>query len=111
MPHCVIEQSSDINPSSLIEQVFQASMESSLFGSTGDDIKVRTVAFENYRVGIGAKGFVHVEVKILSGRSKVQKQALAQHVLCRLQELSLSDCCITVEITDMDRDSYNKAVV
>ena len=68
------------------------------------------MAFEDYRVGNSSKGFVHVEMKILSGRNQAQKQSLSQLVLNRLQQLSLSECSITVEIIDMDRDSYAKAV-
>ena len=111
MPHCIIEHSSTINPEQLNNKVFLGALNSELFEADGRDIKVRSIAYENYQTGTEKEDFIHVMVRILSGRSDTDKAMLSETVMTQLLSLSLSSASITVEVVDMDRNSYAKVVV
>ncbi|MCG9692720.1 5-carboxymethyl-2-hydroxymuconate isomerase [Vibrio sp. Isolate22] len=111
MPHCIIEHSSTINAEQLNNKVFLGALNSELFEADGRDIKVRSIAYENYQTGTEKEDFIHVTVRILSGRSDTDKAMLSETVMTQLLSLSLSSASITVEVVDMDRNSYAKVVV
>ncbi|CAH6898562.1 5-carboxymethyl-2-hydroxymuconate isomerase [Vibrio chagasii] len=111
MPHCIIEHSSTINAEQLNKEVFLGALNSELFEADGRDIKVRSIAYENYQTGTEKEDFIHVTVRILSGRSDTDKATLSETVMTQLLALSLSRASITVEVLDMDRNSYGKVVV
>ena len=111
MPHCIIEHSSTINAEQLNSKVFLGALNSELFEADGRDIKVRSIAYENYQTGTEREDFIHVTVRILSGRSETDKEILSETVMTQLLSLSLSSASITVEVVDMDRNSYAKVVV
>ena len=90
--------------------VFSAAASSGLFEPDGRDIKVRAVAYDHYLTGPSKGDFVHVTVRLLAGRTTEQKMRLSQTVLAQLQALALPHCSLTVEIVDIDRASYAKAV-
>jgi len=110
MPHCIIEYAQDIEgdvaPQVMIEQVLKACVASQLFHL--DDIKLRALPYTCYQIGDKKRPFLHVDVKMLSGRSPEQKLALSQAVLGALSELALTQVETTVEISDTDRESYSK---
>lgn len=108
MPHCLIEHSKTIDGELLMSRVFKGSLDSGLFDA--DDIKVRTLSYDNYSTGNQKSDFVHVVLKILSGRSVEQKTSLSSLVLRKLETLGLNECSITVEVVDMDKASYAKLV-
>ncbi|MGB0467090.1 MAG: 5-carboxymethyl-2-hydroxymuconate Delta-isomerase [Pontibacterium sp.] len=112
MPHCIIEYSKEIEaqfaPSVLIEAVYQAALESELFD--GPDIKVRALAYTNHQSGGRKSDFVHVSLRILSGRNEAQRKHLSQSVLAHLRLLKLKEISLTVEVLDIDRSSYAKHV-
>ncbi|MFV8463349.1 5-carboxymethyl-2-hydroxymuconate Delta-isomerase [Vibrio campbellii] len=111
MPHCIIEHSSTINAEQLNNKVFLGALNSELFEADGRDIKVRSIAYENYQTGTEKEDFVHVTVRILSGRNDTDRAMLSETVMTQLLSLSLSSASITVEVVDMDRNSYAKVVV
>jgi 5-carboxymethyl-2-hydroxymuconate isomerase len=110
MPHCIVEHSSSLNKNSLISLVYSGALASELFEADGSDIKVRTLSYSNYQTGTEHIDFVHVTLKILSGRSIDQKTKLSQSVLKQIKVLDLSHCSISVEVVDIDRASYSKSV-
>lgn len=111
MPHCIIEHSSSLNASELNQIVFQGALESQLFESDGRDIKVRSIAYDHFQTGTVRQDFIHVTLRILSGRGDEAKLKLSQFVLEKLGTLGLKDASLTVEVVDMDRESYAKRVV
>lgn len=111
MPHCVIEHAKDVLPEPVLKAVFEGALASNLFAEGGKDIKVRAVPVEHFVSGGEEKRFVHVALKILSGRTLEQKQTLSNEVLNQLKALPLSDISLTVEVIDIDRESYAKEVV
>lgn len=111
MPHCIIEHSPAISASQVNQLVYQGALASQLFEPDGSDIKVRSLAYEHYQTGVNKEDFVHVTLRILSGRSATDKLDLSKAVMSKLNNLSLEKGSITVEIVDIDRDSYSKRVI
>jgi len=112
MPHCIIEHSSSLDSNVLMPLVFNASLASSLFEKDGSDIKVRAIPFTQYQTGAlqSDVAFIHVTLKILSGRNTDQKLVLSRLVLASLEALALKACSISVEVVDIERASYVKVV-
>ena len=108
MPHYIIEHSPNIPPEGLIHAVFNGALHSQLFLPNGADIKVRAIAYQNFKLGDSKTSFVHVVVKILAGRTDEQKQRLSQEIIKKLSDLGHQDISITVEVVDMERQSYQK---
>ena len=108
MPHCIIEHSPNISPDGLMHAVFNGALHSQFFLPDGADIKVRAMAYSNFKLGDGKASFVHVVVKILAGRTDEQKQRLSQEIIKKLSGLGHQDISITVEVVDMERQSYQK---
>lgn len=81
------------------------------------DIKSRAVQVGAFRVGtgLGERGFVHVKLALLSGRTPAIKKQLSESLLAVLQELcewpASVDVQLCVEILDIDRDSYAKTAI
>ncbi|MDO6612336.1 5-carboxymethyl-2-hydroxymuconate Delta-isomerase [Shewanella sp. 1_MG-2023] len=111
MPHCIIEHSTEIDGNLLVPLVHRGALTSNLFDPEGSDIKVRAIAYSHYQTGAVDINFIHVTLKILSGRDVEQKSKLTQLVLAQLKALSIKDCSISVEVDDIDRESYAKVVV
>ncbi|WP_133407942.1 5-carboxymethyl-2-hydroxymuconate Delta-isomerase [Parashewanella tropica] len=108
MPHCIIEHSNEFNADVLMEAVFKGALSSRLFESKA--IKVRALPYQFYQVGFKRSAFIHVTLKILSGRTQEQKLDLSEKVLNQLSALSYDDVSITVEVVDIDRESYKRAL-
>lgn len=85
--------------------------------SAEHDIKSRAVKLETFRVGTGTgeRGFVHVKLALLSGRSPQIKKQLADSLLAVIQELGPWPAEVSVqlcvEILDIDRESYAKTLI
>ena len=111
MPHCVIEYSRDLKaqPSSLINAVFQGTLNSQLFEES--HIKTRTIAFDNYQVGAHKESFIHVTAKILSGRTLEQRSMLSESIIAALAKLDINSVTITVEVVELERESYAKKIL
>ncbi|WP_415902108.1 5-carboxymethyl-2-hydroxymuconate Delta-isomerase [Neptuniibacter sp. QD29_5] len=112
MPHLIIEYSKQIEDkveiTTVMEKVFQGAIAANLFAEK--DIKVRAHAYEQHMNGAGLNGFIHVSSRILSGRNTEQKTQLTEAVLNELKTLGLKDLSITVEVLDIDRNSYAKHI-
>ena len=114
MPHCYIEYTADtgISTSELLSTAHTAMIASGLFGT--NDIKTRANVVTDYIMGEleqNKGGFIHITIRLLSGRTIEQKQALthdmAQALRARLPALP----SITVDIIDIVRETYAKDVV
>lgn len=108
MPHCIVEHSSDLNSNLFLEPVLKGCIASSVFAGKEENIKLRAVPYEHFLLNDGSERFVHVSLKILSGRTDEQKALLSQAVLAQLQTLNLSQCVISVEVEDLHLPSYAK---
>ena len=112
MPHCIIEYSKDlenlVKPLTLINAVHQGAVASKLFDES--HIKSRTHPYEYYKTGVSDNAFIHVTASILSGRTIEQKVELSGKILAQLKMLQLPSVVMTVEICDIETESYAKAV-
>ena len=116
MPHCIIEYSQELeaqlHPSQLIEAAHNGAVASGLFDES--HIKSRTLPYQHYKTGTSELRFIHITAKILSGRSSEQKASLSQHLLehfkLLLTDKALTAITLTVEVRDMDKEAYSKAV-
>lgn len=113
MPHCIIEYAapldSKLSIASLVQAVHQGTFATGLFPE--EDIKARAVAYHNYQTGSGQTAFIHVSLRILSGRTDEQKQQLAACVEKQLMTLALSSLSLTIEVIDIHRASYTKQLL
>ncbi|MBB6520250.1 5-carboxymethyl-2-hydroxymuconate Delta-isomerase [Pseudoteredinibacter isoporae] len=110
MPHCIAEHSSSIDGNKLLNAVFQGTLNSELFEADGSDIKARCIAYDQYMTGPEKTDFVHVQLRLLSGRTLEQKEAFSESVFKEVKGLNLGRCSITVEVIDIDTDSYSKCM-
>ncbi|MBM7073756.1 5-carboxymethyl-2-hydroxymuconate isomerase [Shewanella sp. 202IG2-18] len=106
MPYHIIEHSDDLASLILMDSTFQGALSSDLFDVK--DIKVRAMPFQHYQVGFESRSFIHVSLRILSGRSEARKQILSKSVIEKLSNLNINKVSIIAEVLDIDRDSYQK---
>lgn len=113
MPHCIIEYSKNIltiiEAPKLVGLVHEAAIASELFEP--EDIKSRAIVYEDYGVRADKKAFIHVTMKILSGRNDEQKSALSALILAAFEPLKLNSTIISVEIAELHRESYARIVL
>lgn len=118
MPHLIVEYTANLSP---IEQrgtllaLNQALVDSCEFNEA--DIKSRAIQCDDFLIGVQttSRGFLHVKLHILSGRSAETKKRLSQQLLATLTHLFKPqvgvETQLCVEVIDIDRDSYSKTVV
>ena len=108
MPHCIIEYANDltdlITANEMMDAAFKAMQASTLFET--DHIKIRTHEYAYFQRADERKNFIHVTVKMLSGRTLEQKQQLASLVSKAIDELPVFGITVTVDIVDMDKECY-----
>lgn len=110
MPHCIVEYARDLSEhidiSDTLHTIHNSANNTGLFNEAA--IKVRAIPCDHYLVGGKLRPFIHVTAKILDGRTTAQKSQLSQALLQGLQTLALTDTSLTVEVVDMDQQSYGK---
>lgn len=113
MPHCIIEYSKGIehvlSPNELVKASFDGTVDSGLFDI--EHIKVRAVAYEYYLVGTSSRGFIHVTMRLLAGRTSQQRKDLSAAILARMAALPLANAEMTVDVIEIDPDMYAKTIV
>ncbi|MGO2354367.1 MAG: 5-carboxymethyl-2-hydroxymuconate Delta-isomerase [Marinomonas foliarum] len=113
MPHCVVEYSQNLEqevpPADLLEAVKEACIASTLFSV--EDIKLRSLPYKSFLTGGKEDAFIHVTLRVLSGRTVEQRKQLSDLVLERLTQFPLKDVSFSVEVCEMERDTYVKRVV
>ncbi|MDH5693194.1 MAG: hypothetical protein OEZ47_08840 [Gammaproteobacteria bacterium] len=110
MPHIVVEYvESALGEQELktvLRHIHDAVSSSGLFEVS--HIRTRAYPFSEFTNGIEGGPYIHVQARIKSGRDADNKKRLAETILVSVSALSLPVSVITVEIVDMDRDSYSK---
>ena len=118
MPHLSVEYTDNLpqfHAAPVLLALNQALLDSGQFEE--QDIKSRAIRLDTYRTGTSSapRAFVHVRIAILSGRSAETRSALSDGVLRALQGAcewpSALRVQLSVEVVDMDRGSYAKAVI
>jgi len=110
LPHCIIEYSStlesSLSPSRLVDVVHQSTLDSGLFDAS--HIKTRALAYDYFQLADKYQDFIHVTIRMHSGRTAQQKQLLTAEILQSLENLKVTSITITVEAVDMHSESYAK---
>lgn len=113
MPHCIVEYShnleQEVPPHDWIEAVQRACLATELFQPS--DIKLRAFACKHFITGGVQDAFVHVTIRMLPGRSVERKNQLSQSVLDALCSFSIKQVSLSVEIIEMDKDSYARRII
>ena len=113
MPHCIIEYSHDVadqvSIDDLVSATFRGVLSSGLFDEY--DIKTRAVAYQHHQMGSTRDSFVHVTVRLLSGRDDAQKSDLSEILLAHIEPMLPRVVSVGVEVCDMHRESYRKRVL
>ena len=112
MPHIIVEYAEniadDIQIESLLMIIHQSIAESGLFKA--NQIKSRAYPFKEFTNAGGNDPYIHIQARIKSGRDSDNKKQLGEVVLAGLSSLNIPASVITIEVIDMDRDSYSKLV-
>lgn len=117
MPHLTIEFSSNLSAAitpALLRAVNHALLGTGQFEEA--DIKSRALPFDCFVVGTkdSPRGFVAARLAMLSGRDADTKHDVAEALLAALESAITTDGMelqISVEIVDIDRESYAKSVI
>lgn len=110
MPHLIIEYAQELATAEqvppMLDTVHAAAVATGLFDE--HHIRTRAIPVAYYRTGTGRAPFIHAQLRVHSGRNKAQKRALSQAVLTAIREQGWPAQVITVEVVDMDIDTYAK---
>jgi 5-carboxymethyl-2-hydroxymuconate isomerase len=115
MPHLTLEYTSNL-PRDIAAQELFGRLHRILADVGGIDIrncKSRAVGRDAFLVGDGRDeaGYVHLDVRILEGRTPAVKQEVGRQILHALRDAYRADASemqVTVEIRDMPKDHYFK---
>ncbi len=112
MPHCIISYTrdveQDINIKSLLDVAFGAVESAGLFDRAS--IKARAIGYDIYKSGQSRNDYIHIDLKILSGRTAQQKKELSDHLMNTISPHIGRTKSLTIDIIDMDIASYGKLV-
>ena len=73
-------------------------------------LKTRAYPFRGFTNAGGSDPYTHIQARIKSVRDADNKKHFGEVILSGLATLHVQASVITVEIIDMDRDSYGKYV-
>lgn len=114
MPHLVIDYTSDghaghLDIPALMRAVHGAAAATGVMKA--EDIKVRAMRYADYLVAGQRDGFCHITVSLLAGRSPEQKLKLSEALRAAMSERLPQTRSLSVDIRDMDPDSYKKRLL
>ena len=111
MPHMVISYAKPlegkVDIKKLARAVWEAAEKSGLF--TPDAIKSRALPVEHFVTGGTDQLFVHVEARMFGGRTEEQKKMLTKSLFDMVSGVVESDVAVSVEVIDMDKETYIKS--
>lgn len=117
MPQITLQYTSNIQPLPKFYQLFSEVHKTinAIAGIKIENCKSRSIQLDNFYIGDGSenKGFLHLEVKILEGRTSDVKSNLGKSLLQILESqfkenIKLIDIQITVEVIDIRKNCYYK---
>ncbi|MDR9825443.1 5-carboxymethyl-2-hydroxymuconate isomerase [Vibrio sp. FNV 38] len=114
MPNLVMEYTNTVeervNVQGLIEDLHQVAIDSCLFDVAS--IKSRTLRCDHWLMGSeqDESDFIHITFELLDGRSEKQKKELSCALMAVLLEQASQISSLTINIRDMDRNSFQKVM-
>jgi len=110
VPHIIVEYSEQLigedEVQTMLQSVHRSIVDSGLF--IENQIKTRAYPFKAFTKGGGNDPYVHIQARIKFGRDANDKKRLGEEILTGFKKLNIQASVITVEIIDMDRESYGK---
>ncbi|ELR63976.1 5-carboxymethyl-2-hydroxymuconate delta-isomerase [Photobacterium marinum] len=113
MPNLVMEYADPVaervSVPGLLEDLHQTLLSCGLFED--NSVKSRSYPCHTWLVGPEGdlKTFIHLELRMLSGRSAEQKRELSRRLMAILEQHASEINSLTVDIRDMDRECFLKA--
>jgi len=117
MPHLIIEFSQDFNIELAIKlgREIQQHMQQLIEGKfDADQCKIRYIAYNNFTVGYSSQAsFVHLTLKILTGRSIETKQKLSELCFASMQKIYQCNnrLDLSCDIVEMQKETYQKTTI
>jgi 5-carboxymethyl-2-hydroxymuconate isomerase len=119
MPHCILEASTNLldqpDWTGLLCDINESLIATGLFVAA--DIKSRVVLHSLFVIGDGTpnQAFVTINLQILGGRTDEVKAQISEALLQVLVDafprtLAEMRCSLTVQITDLHKPSYRRAI-
>jgi len=112
VPHIILEYAEqladDAEVDAMLQAVHRSIADSGLFKE--NQIKTRAYPFRGFTNAGGSNPYIHIQARIKLGRDDDNKKRLGEAILAGLSTLNIPASVITVEIIDMDRDSYCKSI-
>jgi 5-carboxymethyl-2-hydroxymuconate isomerase len=112
VPHIILEYAEqladDAEVDAMLQAVHHSIADSGLFKA--NQIKTRAYPFRSFTNAGGSNPYIHIQARIKLGRDADNKKRLGEAILAGLSALNIPASVITVEIIDMDRDSYGKFI-
>ena len=112
MPHIIVEYSEklleDTEVNSMLQRIHRSIADSGLFKE--NQIKTRAYPFKEFTNAGESNPYIHIQARIKIGRDADNKKRLGEVILAGFETLNIQASVITVEVIDMDRDSYGKYV-
>ncbi|WP_159656283.1 5-carboxymethyl-2-hydroxymuconate Delta-isomerase [Vibrio atypicus] len=112
MPNLVMEYSNSVdervNVQGLLEDLHEVALQSGLFDV--GSVKSRALRCHNWLIGDEGDSvdFVHISFELLDGRTPEQKRELSRQLMTVLQEQASHVRSLTVNVRDMDKESFQK---
>ena len=114
MPHFIIDCSENViqqkSPDEIMQAVYDVAEATGLF--TPNDIKVRLLPYQYFKLGQNKKDFIHIFGNIMEGRSIEQKANLSRKIIERLNEMFPDISILSINLREFEQATYsNKALI
>ncbi|MBF9001821.1 MULTISPECIES: 5-carboxymethyl-2-hydroxymuconate Delta-isomerase [Vibrio] len=112
MPNLIMEYSNSVdervNVQGLLEDLHQVALQSGLFDIGA--VKSRALSCHDWLIGDegDSQDFIHITFELLDGRTIEQKKALASQLMSVLTEQVSHVRSLTINVREMNRDSFLK---
>lgn len=110
MPHIIVEYPEQVldggEVRTMLQAVHRSIADSGLFKA--NQIKTRAYSFNEFTNAGESDPYIHIQARIKVGRDAENKKRLGEAILAGFNTLNMQASVITVEVIDMDRDSYGK---
>ena len=110
MPHIIVEYAkqriNDAQVDAMLHTIHHSVAESGLYKPVM--IKTRAYPFTKFTNAGGNEPYIHIQARIKATQDINKKKGLSDAILHGLSTLNIPASVITVEIIDMERESYGK---
>ena len=110
MPHIIVEypkqRLNDTQVDEILHTIHHAIAQSGLYKPVM--IKTRAYAFNKFTNAGGSESYIHIQARIKATPDVDRKKQLSDVIIKGISALNIPASVVTVEIIDMERESYGK---